>query len=61
MNIKSILFGALVALIITLLGKLFVYYITDKGNKGELLTYWYDVPAIFEKDSISIVLQTVYI
>ena len=61
MNIKSILFGALVALIITLLGKLFVYYITGKGNKGELMTYWYDAPAIFEKDSSSIVLQTVYI
>jgi len=61
MNIKSTLFGVLITLIVTILGGLAVYYITDKGNKDELLTYWYDTPAIFEKDSSSVILQTVYI
>lgn len=58
MNLKSTLFGALITLIITILGGLVVFYLTDKG---ELLTYWYDAPAIFEKDSTSIVLQTIYL
>jgi tetratricopeptide (TPR) repeat protein len=58
MNIKSTLIGAFIALIVTVIGGLVVYYITYKETKGENLTYWYDAPAIFEKDSSSVVLQT---
>jgi len=58
MNIKSTLIGAFIALIVTVIGGLVVYYITYKDTKGESLTYWYDAPAIFEKDSTSVMLQT---
>lgn len=58
MNIKSTLIGAFIALIVTVIGGLVVYYITYKDTKGESLTYWFDAPAIFERDSTSVMLQT---
>lgn len=60
MNVKSILIGAIVTLIVTILGGLIVYYVTANPNKEEKLTYWFDRPSTFSNDSSSIVIQTIY-
>jgi tetratricopeptide (TPR) repeat protein len=56
---NKILFNAIIALTVTILGGLVVYYLTLKPNKGESLSFWFDNPTVFAKDSSSLAIQRV--